>query len=256
MSDEPHPPPQVFHLGDVTDAALRRITRRDHCACLVVRKTSGTPLIPKLHVEPQNERAAGWGQIVQVIAEAARTGEAVLEPSARIAWEAWIEVLTLPPQIGSLTEVKEFRLYGSHLQRLPVEIGRMSSLQNLDLYTSYSLHWLPYEITRCRNLTASRMSTRAFYGNRKNLLPFPPLSRPIELPVPATCSVCDRPFGESSPRRFWTTQPVGTDIVPLLVHSCSASCIDSVPSAPSGFFARPHEGGNGVGLPVPLDGFR
>jgi hypothetical protein len=32
----------------------------------------------------------------------------------------------------------------------------MSSLENFDPYTSYRLHWLPYEITRCPNLRSSR----------------------------------------------------------------------------------------------------
>ena len=126
----------------------------------------------------------------------------------------------------------------------------MSSLRELDLYTSYSLHWLPYEVTRCASLNASRMSTRALYGNRKTRLPFPRLSWPIDVLLPATCSVCDRPFGERFPEPFWTTQRVGTDYVPLLVHSCSKACTDSVPSAPPGFFERPHKGGGGVGMPI------
>jgi len=153
-------------------------------------------------------------------------------------------------QVASLTHVVEIRLYGSHLRRLPPEIGRMTLLRELDIYTSYSLHWLPYEVTRCVNLSASRMSTRALYGNRKTRLPFPRLSRPIEGLLPATCSVCDQSFGERTPQPFWTTQRVGTDCVPLLIHSCSSACIDSVPSAPSGFFERPHKGGGGVGMPI------
>ena len=161
-----------------------------------------------------------------------------------------MRVITLPLEVASLTHVTEVRLYGSHLRRLPPEIGRMSSLRELDIYTSYSLHWLPYEVTRCVNLSASRMSTRALYGNRKTRLPFPRLSRPIEGLLPATCSVCDQSFGERTPQPFWTTQRVGTDYVPLLIHCCSSACIDSVPSAPSGFFERPHKGGGGVGMPI------
>src|SRR5215831_8350394 len=126
-----------------------------------------------------------------------------------------------------LTPCSKFRGHLSHLRRLPPEIGRMTSLRELDIYTSYSLHWLPYEVSRCANLSASRMSTRALYGNGKTRLPFPRLSRPIERLLPATCSVCDQPFGERTPQPFWTTQRVGTDCVPLLIHGCSSACIDS-----------------------------
>jgi len=75
------------------------------------------------------------------------------------------------------------------------------------------------------------------------LLPFLRLSHPIEILLPATCSVCDQPFGERTPQPFWTTQRVGTDYVALLIHSCSSARINAVPSAPSGFFERPHKVG-------------
>ncbi|MGJ4890558.1 hypothetical protein ACQR1Y_20350 [Bradyrhizobium sp. HKCCYLRH3099] len=244
----------MLSIGAVTEAALARITRREHCACLVVRKKKGTPLVPNMHVEAQDRRAAGWERVTDLIDRIARTCAPIFEPSADMPWEDWMRVITLPPQIASLTEVTDVRLYGSHLRRLPPEIAQMTSLRNLDVYTSYSLHWLPYEVTRCSQLVDSRMSTRALYGNRRTRLPFPPLSRPIESLLPSTCSVCDRPFGESAPQLFWTTQRVGTDVVPLLIHGCSKTCIDSVPSAPPGFFEPPHRGGGGVGMPV-LDRF-
>lgn len=42
-------------------------------------------------------------------------------------------------------------------------------------YTSYSLHWFPYELTRCMNLRDSTVSTRALYGNIKYRPAFPRL---------------------------------------------------------------------------------
>lgn len=160
-----------------------------------------------------------------------------------------MSVITLPPEIASLTEVKTVFTYGSHLRRLPSEIGRMTSLEKLDIYTSYSLHWLPYEITRCSMLRDSRISTRALYGNRNTRLPFPRLDRPIDTLLPGTCSVCDRSFGERAPQLFWLTLTIGTDTVPLLVHSCSKDCTLSLPRPPEGYFAGPHKGGDGVGMP-------
>jgi hypothetical protein len=250
MSNDADGPSRVFSIDPATKATIGRITRREHCACLAVRTKKGTPLVPNMHVEAQDESVAGWAQVADLIGRLARTRAPILEPSAQIPWEDWMRVITLPHQVASLIDVVEIRLYGSHLRRLPPEIGRMTSLRALDIYTSYSLHWLPYEVTRWANLSASRMSTRALYGNRNTRLPFPRLSRPIEELLPTTCSVCDQPFGERIPQPFWTTQRVGTDYVPLLIHSCSSSCINSVPSASSGFFERPHKGGGGVEMPI------
>lgn len=250
MSDDEKHPQHLLSIDPVTRAAIGRMTHRASCPCLTVRTKKGTPLVPKMHVEAQDETKPGWALIKQLVAHAEIAHSSVLEPSAHIPWDDWLHVVTLPPDIGSLTEIRALRLYGSPLRRLPPEIGAMSALQDLDVYTSYCLHWLPYEVTRCRHLTSSRMSTRALYGNRKTRLPFPPLRQPIETLLPQTCSVCDRAFGERAPELFWTTQRIGTDFVPLLIHGCSRDCIDSVPSAPAGFFARPHKGGGGVGMPL------
>jgi len=250
MSNHSDGSSRLLSIDTATKAAIGRITQREYCACLTVRTKRGSPLVPNMHVEAQDQSTAGWAQVTDLIGQLARTSASILEPSAQIPWEGWMRVITLPPQVASLTHVVEMRFYGSHLRRLPPEIGRMASLRELDIYTSYSLHWLPYEVTRCANLRASRMSTRALYGNRNTRLPFPRLSDPIDVLLPATCSVCDQPFGERTPQPFWTTQRVGTDYVPLLIHSCSSACINAVPSAPSGFFERPHKGGGGVGMPI------
>lgn len=247
MSNDGEGHSRLFSIDPATKAAIGRITRYEHCACLAVRKKSEAPLVPHLHVEPQDQSVAGWAQVTDLIE---RTTTAILEPSAQIPWKDWMRVITLPPQVASLKHVTEMRLYGSHLRRLPPEIGRLTSLRELDIYRSYSLHWLPYEITRCADLSVSRMSTRALYGNRKTRLPFPRLSRPIEVLLTTTCSVCDQLFADRTPEPFWTTQRIGTDCVPLLIHSCSSACINAVPSAPSGFFERPHKGGGGVGMPI------
>ena len=251
MSNDAGGPSRLFSVDPATKAAIGRITRREHCACLAVRTKKGTPTVPNMHVEARDQTAAGWGQVTDLIERLAQTSAPILEPSAHIPWEDWMRVITLPPQVASLTHLVEIRLCGSHLRRLPPDIGCMTSLRELDIYTSYSLHWLPYEVTRCANLGASRMSTCALYGNRKTRLPFPRLSRPIDVLLPATCSVCDRSFDERTPQPWWTTQRIGTDYVPLLLHSCSIACTDSVPSAPPGFFERPHQGGGGVGMPIP-----
>ncbi len=49
-----------------------------------------------------------------------------------------MHVITLPAETATLTQVKEIRLYGSHLRRLP-EIRANVVAPELDVYTSYSL---------------------------------------------------------------------------------------------------------------------
>lgn len=247
MAEEPKRFP-LLSIDPATQAAARRVLRRDHCACLSGKTKKGRAVVPDFHGEAQDESVSGWGQAKALIEQAKLKGNAEFEPSAHIAWEDWMHVITLPPEVGALTDVTVVRTYASHLRRLPPEIGRMTNLKELDIYTSYSLHWLPYEVTRCANLRSSRMSTRALYGNRNTRLPFPRLSAPVEALVPPTCSVCDRPF-ERTPHPLWITLRVATDTVPLLVHSCSKECTLSLPSPPDGYFERPHQGGGGIGMP-------
>lgn len=230
MGEERKPP---FSIDPSTQNAIARIKRRDHCLCLT--KPS------ELHSEAQNEQVPGWAKALTWVANLTKSRAEVLEPSS-IPWEEWMGVITLPSSIESLATVKAVRLYGSHLRRIPPEIGRMHALRELDVYTSYSLHWLPYELTRCRQLKKSRMSTRAMFGNRKTHLPFPRLDAALRELTPSTCSVCDEPFSEA-PEPFWHTLPLGADWVPLLIHSCSAACTQAVPDAPVGYSKRPHKGG-------------
>ena len=239
---------ELFSIDEATQAAFGRITKRDHCSCIINETKAGRPQVPTLHVNVIEETDE-WEKTKKYIAKIHNENRSTFEPSTFMPWEEWMQMFTLPSDIQILSHVTNIRLYGSHLQRLPPEIGHLNKLQNLDIYTSYSLHWLPYEVTRCRNLRESRMSTRALYGNRNTRLPFPRLRGFQKELSPSTCSVCDLPFGNRIPHRWWTTQRVGTDYVPLLVHSCSSACTESIPDSPKGFFQRPHKGGGGVGMP-------
>ena len=240
-------PTPVIRIDPVTLAAAQRVERSGHCSCLSLRGKKSTPSVPNLHAEMQNTSAPGWLALLALI-DVSRSAS-VIEPAAILPADQWSDVITLPAEVQILTTVSQLRLYGSHLRRLPPEIGRLSALCNLDTYTSYSLHWLPYELTRCTRLRDTRMSTRALYGNVKTRLPFPRLSSPLATLQPQTCSVCDRPFGLRGAKPFWNSQRIGTDIAPLLAHSCSSECTARIPDAPDGYYARPHKGGGGVGMP-------
>lgn len=236
---------KLFSIDEPTKTAIHRITHREHCDCLSSRTKKGRLTVPAIHVEPQKEVDA-CAKTRAYIKETAISSGKLFEPSAQMPWEEWMKLIALPKEIETLDKVEEIRLYGSHLRRIPPEIGKMAALRNLDVYTSYSLHWLPYEIRRCKHLQDSRMSTRALFGNRKTRLPFPILSKPIAALMPSVCSICEGSFEKLEPRPVWTTQRIGTDIVPLLAHSCSRDCTNAIPDSPPRYFPRPHKGGPNV----------
>ena len=155
------------------------------------------------------------------------------------------QVITLPPTIAKLTAVERLGLYGSNLVRIPPEIGAMTSLTTFEPYTSYRLHWFPYEITRSTRLRSSTVSTRALYGNYKDRPPFPAASDDAEA---RSCSVCDGPI--TSLHQVWITRPVATDHLPLLVNACSTDCVSALPPPSKGYVPAPHTGGPAVTQPA------
>lgn len=207
--------------------------------------------ISAIHTEPQDTECDAWSRLLEVVDQAAASGVTEFAPGPVLGWEAWWQIVTLPPTIAKLKSVKRVVLYGSNLDRIPPEIGEMRSLEEFDAYTSYRLHWLPYEIVRCPNLRSSCMSTRALYGNFKYRHPFPELNDdPSLLPVvtPADCSICRRPLRERVVRR-WISLNIATDVVPLLVNACSMECIYSLPTPPDNYVKVPHAGGSHIERP-------
>jgi hypothetical protein len=208
-----------------------------------------------LHAEVQDDSCEGWRVVNENLETAASRGDTVLEPLAGLDGAQRAQIITLPASIGQLKSVRELRLYGSHLVRLPPEIGAMTALEYLDVYTSRCLHFFPYEITRCGALKGSRVSTRALYGNYKHRPPFPHLKLPenreaLAQLTPPSCSVCARPL-VSGPVRRWITLVVGTDCMPLLVTACSMECIKALPTPPPDYVQEPHTGGHHVVQPPP-----
>ena len=203
----------------------------------------------RIHTEEQDTECSGWHRINQLIDDAARDGREEFSPGPEMTPKEWSEITILPSSIARLQSVKHFILYGSSLVRIPPEIGEMTSLENFTPYTSYRLHWLPYEIRRCKNLRRSTISTRALYGNFKYRPPFPRLPQINVAFLPQRCSVCGTPFGNVTPSQLWISLPVGTDVVPLLVHACSDVCVGNLPTPPKNYVQHPHTGG--LHLPQP-----
>lgn len=212
----------------------------------------------EFHTEPQDTECDAWKRLCELVETAAADGRTDFEPRRELDADAWVQIVTLPPTIAKLKSVRRLHLYGSHLVRIPPEIGEMDSLVEFVPYTSYRLHWYPYEITRCKKLRDSTVSTRALYGNNKHHPPFPRLMpgrhagrvEPTELPLkcsaPGTirrCSVCDQPFEDRRQHRVWITLRAATDDLPMLVNACSSDCIARLPTPRAGYTKRPHRGG-------------
>ncbi|MEV6237872.1 leucine-rich repeat domain-containing protein [Lentzea sp. NPDC051838] len=227
--------PQVFtnRFGDAG------IPARDSCTCLArPYRTIG------FHAERQDTTAPGWVRLLELIDEAAADGRTLFKPLAEMSAEERRQVITLPATIAKLTAVEHFVLYGSNLVRIPPEIGAMTNLTLFEPYTSYRLHWFPYEITRCAKLADSTVSTRALYGNYKYRPPFPATSDSADSTDGDVrgCSVCDGPVTRL--HQVWITLAVGTDYLPLLVNACSADCVAALPPPAKGYAPTPHTGGS------------
>ena len=247
MTDENNPPLLKNHWAKESSA---NSVRRPSCKCLGSQweKIKWSDLT--IHQEVQDENALGWIRLQELIDEAAHDQRTEFSPLREMTPQQWIDIVTLPKSIAHLKNVKHFIVYGSSLVRIPPEIGEMTNLEEFTPYTSYRLHWFPYEIRRCKKLKRSTVSTRAIYGNYKHRPPFPRLPQHSDLYRPKSCSVCDTPFTDA-PMQRWTSRRMGSDIVPLLVHACSETCIDSIKDAPDNYVKRPHCGGPDVKQPRP-----
>jgi hypothetical protein len=227
--------------------------RKAQCTCFNPRgrKHHGLPV---LHAEVQDTTTVAWSLLLDNIDAARRTQSATLAPLRGLNGDERAQILTLPSTIGTLQHVKSLHLYGSHLVRLPPEIGEMAALEFLDVYTSYTLHYFPYELTRCPSLRMSRVSTRALYGNYKYRPPFPHLELPenrfaLAMSAADSCSVCTTSLDGLRPVHRWITLRVGTDFVPLLVAACSVDCVKRLPKPPENYVQAAHTGGHHVRQP-------
>jgi uncharacterized protein (TIGR02996 family) len=204
----------------------------------------------ELHNEPQDTECEPWQRLCALIEAAAADGRTEFAPLRDFDASARAQIVTLPPTIAKLKAVERLELYGSCLVRIPPEIGEMTNLQYFSPYTSYRLHWFPYEITRCAYLADSVISTRALYGNFSYRPPFPALGeRTVSDPVNRLCSLCGEEYLDREQFRVWVSLLVATDVMPLLVNACSHACIDRIRKPPRGYVKRPHRGGPIVNQP-------
>ncbi len=244
-------------MTDAEDSpgAASPVAFKDMCSCL----SGGARGRVGFHGERQDVSAPGWRRLLELVEEAADDGREEFRPLTDLPPQERRQIVTLPAGIGKLTAVKHLMLYGSNLVRIPPEIGAMTSLEEFTPYTSYRLHWFPYEITRCQNLTRSTVSTRALFGNFKFRPPFPQLQPPPGTAMGleadsldprrwgttavASCSVCDGPVEPGRLQQRWISLRVATDVLPLLVSACSPACVAALPAGAPDCFPTAHTGG-------------
>ncbi|MEU2855228.1 leucine-rich repeat domain-containing protein [Streptomyces syringium] len=259
MTSEREPRLYVNRWGDTSDPSPeRRGSRQDACACFDQSRPQPRARVG-FHTERQDTSAPGWQHLLELVDEAIADGREEFRPLTELSPEERRQIITLPPSIARLTAVKHLVLYGSNLVRIPPEIGCMTSLEEFTPYTSYRLHWFPYEITRCRKLTRSTVSTRALFGNEKLRPPFPRLQPAQEsvadldlanldprrrgVTTIHRCSVCNHPIAQGGLHQVWISLRVATDVLPLLVSACSSACVAELPDGAKGYIPTPHTGG-------------
>ncbi len=209
--------------------------------------------ISKIENHVQDRNSVAWKKLCEYVDKVADENLDEFSPLEELGLELFSQIHTLPEKISKLKKVKKVWLYGSKLKCIPPEIGEMEALEYFDPYTSYNLNWFPYEITKCKNLKDSRVSTRILYGNYKNRMGFPNL---VHNPVryfgdTLNCSICTKTMTYEQTNQLWISLKVGTDILPLLTNLCSKECESKLPIPPKDYLQFAHKGS--ADLIQPLD---
>ena len=208
--------------------------------------------ISKIENEIQDRNSIAWRKLCEYVDKVADENLEEFSPLEELGLELFSQIYTLPESVSKLKKVKKVWLYGSNLKRIPPEIGEMEALEYFDPYTSYNLHWFPYEITKCKNLKDSRVSTRILYGNYKNRMGFPNLANnPIRyFGNTLNCSICNKAITYEQANQLWISLKVGTDILPLLINLCSKECESKLPTPPKDYIQFAHKGGSNLAQPI------
>jgi len=203
----------------------------------------------------QDKTSLAWKKLCEYVNIVEREERDEFSPFEYLGKELFSQIHTLPETIAKLKKVKKINLYGSQLKRIPPEIGEMEALEYFDPYTSYRLHWFPYEIKHCKKLRNSRVSTRALYGNYKHRRPFPDLTNnPVRYDGDILkCSICKKEITYDQTNQLWISLPVATDVLPLLVNLCSKECETKLPKPFEDYIQYAHKGGADLEQPLGED---
>ena len=206
----------------------------------------------RLHVDEPHSSQKAWDEALEILDNAAKRGVVELNLGKEMHRENYLALHTLPDSIGDLKDLQKLVLYGSNLSTIPRAIAGCVNLRVFEPYTSYRLHWFPYEMRQCAKLKSSCISTRALYGNFKHRAPFPDLSNnPWSWPTGgARCSVCGA--ADRVLEQYWVSQAVASDVVPLLLSVCGEACLGRVGPTARNHVQGPHRGGLSIQQPPPI----
>lgn len=195
------------------------------------------------HVDELSKTARAWDIVREIFDKAKIKGTREINLGKLMDRHDYKSLNTLPDTIGNLKDLEKLIIYGSDISSIPTEISGCEKLTIFEPYTSYRLHWLPYEIKYCKNLTKSCISTRALYGNYKYNPPFPNLKNTKwQWPQGKMhCSICKLETNDL--QQYWISQNVATDVMPLLVSVCSDSCREKIGDGEIGYAGKCHQGG-------------
>lgn len=204
--------------------------------------------IPKIENDVQDRKSLAWQKLCDYVDKVEEENRTDFCPAEELGYELFSQIHTLPETISNLKNVKKLVIYGSKIRQLPPQIGEMEALENFIPYTSYDLHWYPYEITKCSKLISSTVSTRALYGNKKNRMAFLSLEdNPVRyFGDTVDCSVCGKSMTYEQTNQLWISLWVGTDVLPLLANLCSKECESKLPKPPEDYIQFPHKGGKNI----------
>ncbi|VAW76818.1 hypothetical protein MNBD_GAMMA12-2576 [hydrothermal vent metagenome] len=207
--------------------------------------------ISRIQNDNQDRNSIAWKKLCEYIDLLAKEQGNEFYPEEVLGSKLYSEIYTLPESIAKLNKVKRISLGSSKLKRIPPQIGQMTSLEYVDFYGSYNLHWYPYELSYCTNLRGSLISTRALYGNVMDRRGFPALNKnPVSyVEDKLYCSVCKKETKYDMLSQWWLSLNIGTDIVPLLVNSCSTRCNQLLPTPSKSALQFPHKGGSNLEQP-------
>eukprot|EP01084_Bolivina_argentea_P022743 42286_1 len=161
----------------------------------------------------------------------------------------------ISPNIGKLVNLNKLSMTGSRIICIPSEIGKLTKLQYIAHYCSYSISWSPYEMINCQ-INNTYISRRPNYIYNSYLLP--PLPKPINMKdiirdlkqifvqYGLIAGLVDvivdyLPFKECSNIKcenkihfneciyyVWSMYKPGVDPICLLAGMCSIQCIESI----------------------------
>lgn len=200
---------------------------------------------PKIKNNIQDRSSLAWMKLCAYIDLVVSEERELFRPVEGIGSELYQQIYTLPASIALMKKVKHINLYGSMLTSIPPEIGQMDALETFSTYTSHRLHWYPFEITHCKKLSGSKVSTRALYTHLKGKRGYPDLqNNPVRYHGDSVkCSVCRKEMDYRQTNQLWISLQVGVDVVPLLANLCSTVCEQMLPHPAEGYVQFPHKGG-------------